>query len=160
MPLIIDGHNLIPKIPGLSLEEADDEVQLIQLLQEFSRVRRAQVECYFDKAPQGYDRARRFGTVVAKFARPGKTADDEIRGRLERLGRAAKNYTVVSSDLQVQSAARAHGARFLAADAFARELAQVMRNAVHPTDREATPELSADEIEHWLREFSRHERRD
>ncbi|MBP1702274.1 MAG: hypothetical protein H6Q38_1381, partial [Chloroflexi bacterium] len=40
MPYIVDGHNLIPKIPGLSLRAIDDEMQLIELLQEFCRVQR------------------------------------------------------------------------------------------------------------------------
>ena len=33
MPTIIDGHNLIPKVRGLSLQRLDDELELIQKLQ-------------------------------------------------------------------------------------------------------------------------------
>ena len=43
MPYLIDGHNLIPKL-GLRLDSLDDEEQLIPRLQEFCRLRRAQVE--------------------------------------------------------------------------------------------------------------------
>ena len=50
MPYLIDGHNLIPKIPGLSLEMLDDEDRLIELLQEFARVRRQRIEVFFDQA--------------------------------------------------------------------------------------------------------------
>ena len=28
MPYIIDGHNLIPNVPGLDLNKIDDEIQL------------------------------------------------------------------------------------------------------------------------------------
>ena len=30
--LVIDGHNLIPKIPGLRLDDPDDEMKLIEKL--------------------------------------------------------------------------------------------------------------------------------
>ena len=40
MGYLIDGHNLIPKIPGMSLRMEDDEQELIQLLQDFSRYKR------------------------------------------------------------------------------------------------------------------------
>ena len=49
MAYMIDGHNLIPKL-GLRLDSLDDEEQLLALLQEFCRLRRAQVEVYFDGA--------------------------------------------------------------------------------------------------------------
>jgi len=152
MPLIIDGHNLIPKIPGLSLDQVDDEVQLIQLLQEFSRLSRVGVECYFDKAPQGYDRPRRYGMVAVKFSRLGRSADDEIRSRLMRLGGDARNYTVVSSDFQLQAAARAAKARVMTADSFAQKLQQTLRKK---PETKGTPEkeLSPEEIEEWLKIF-------
>ena len=37
MPYLIDGHNLIPKVRGLSLQSMDDEMELVELLQEFCR---------------------------------------------------------------------------------------------------------------------------
>ena len=111
MPFLIDGHNLIPKIPGLNLQALDDEEQLIKLLQEYCRRQRKQVEVFFDNAPPGGVRARNFGLVIARFVRQGSTADQAIRERLTRLGRLARNWTVVSSDLAVQSCgARGPGA--------------------------------------------------
>jgi hypothetical protein len=38
MPYIVDGHNLIPKVPGLNLQDMEDELQLVELLQEDSPV--------------------------------------------------------------------------------------------------------------------------
>ena len=35
MSYLIDGHNLIPKIPGLTLRQMDDENELIEILQRF-----------------------------------------------------------------------------------------------------------------------------
>ena len=67
MPYLIDGHNLIPKVPGLSLKAIDDEMQLVEKLQEFCRRRGKQVEVFFDKAPPGGRRVRVFGPVTARF---------------------------------------------------------------------------------------------
>ena len=32
MPILIDGHNLIGRLPGISLADADDEQALVRLL--------------------------------------------------------------------------------------------------------------------------------
>ena len=126
MPYIIDGHNLIPKVPGLSLQEMDDEQQLLEMLQEFCRRQRKQVEVFFDNAPPGGVRARNLGSVTARFVRQGATADDAIRKRLGNLGRAARNWTVVSSDQAVQAEARAAQAQSMPSEAFARLLVQAL----------------------------------
>src|SRR5512141_2224967 len=118
MPYIIDGHNLIPKIPGLALDAVDDEAQLIVLLQDYCRLARKEAEVFFDNAPAGQPRARNFGLVIARFVRQGTTADQAIRRRLGRLEREARNWTVVSSDLEVQAAARSARAHFISSEAF------------------------------------------
>ncbi len=120
MPYLIDGHNLIPKVPGLSLQEMDDEQHLLEMLQEFCRRQRKQVEVFFDNAPPGGVRARNLGSVTARFVRQGTTADDAIRKRLANLGRAARNWTVVSSDQAVQAEARAVQAQPMPSESFAR----------------------------------------
>ena len=150
--MIVDGHNLIPKIPGLSLTDVDDENQLIQMLQEYCRLRRVEVECFFDKAPQGHPRIQRHGQVVAKFARPGKTADDEIKEQLKRLEKRARDWTVVSSDNSILVAARAARARILTSEDFSREIqAAFHQSTLKGTSSEES--LSVEEMEMWLRAF-------
>ena len=122
MPYLIDGHNLIPKVPGLQLGSADDEMQLVELLQEFCRLSRKQVEVYFDQAAPGQSGKRALGTVTAYFVAAGRTADQAINQRLEKLGRSARNWVVVSSNRSVQISARHAGAQVLASEAFARLL--------------------------------------
>jgi predicted RNA-binding protein with PIN domain len=156
MPYLIDGHNLIPKIPGMNLGEVDDETQLIEMLQEFCRRRRKQVEVYFDNAPAGQPRVRKFGSVTARFARAGQSADALIHAHLQRLGRSARNWTVVSSDHQVQAAARAARAKFIASEAFARELlaalvsSETMGEALSESGTEGESGLSSEELDEWL----------
>ena len=35
MPLLIDGHNLIAKLPSISLDDPHDETQLVELLRRY-----------------------------------------------------------------------------------------------------------------------------
>jgi predicted RNA-binding protein with PIN domain len=153
MPYMIDGHNLIPKIPGLSLGMADDEMRLVQLLQEFCRRQRKQVEVYFDNAPPGLPRARLYGMVQAYFARAGQAADSLIAARLQRLGREARNWIVVSSDHYVQDRARAAKAQVLTAEAFAGLLRQSLQTSPPTAEKESDPSLSPQEVEEWLKMF-------
>ncbi len=106
MPYIIDGHNLIGKLPGLQLDDLDDEQELIQVLQDFCQQTGKDVEIYFDRSASGHARANVHGRVTARFVRSGETADQAIARHLKRLGNAAANWTVVSSDREVQNAAR------------------------------------------------------
>ena len=152
MPYIIDGHNLIPKIPHIHLQDIDDEIQLVRMLQEFCRIKRKQVEVYFDNAPPGTSSARNYGSVVARFIREGKTADQAIRGKLKRLGGEARNWSVVSSDREVMAAARAARAVIISAEDFARQLLDVLGDTgIETSDLES--ELSEQEVEDWMRVF-------
>jgi predicted RNA-binding protein with PIN domain len=155
MPFLIDGHNLIPKL-GLSLQSVDDEMQLVTRLQEFCRAERKQVEVYFDGAPTGQVGTRRLGLVTAHFVRLGSTADAAIRNRLKSLGRAAKNWTVVTSDRAVQAEARAVSATIISSDEFARQVNASTRAAGKGSAPEAG--MSDAEVEEWLRLFCEKER--
>ena len=149
MPYLIDGHNLIPKL-GLRLDSMDDEMELIAILQEFCGLERRQVEVYFDGAPSPRTGTRKLGAVTAHFVRLGTPADNAIRERLKKLGRAAKNCTVVSSDRQVQAYARAAQAEIISSDSFAKTLKQVMNSArVSKGERV----VSEEEVTEWLKLF-------
>ena len=151
MPYLIDGHNLIPKL-GLRLDSIDDEMEMIAILQEFCRLDRRQVEVYFDGAPMPQAGTRKLGPVTAHFVRLGATADNAIRSRLKKFGRSAKNWTVVSSDRQVQAEARAVHAQVISSDAFAQRLLEARDSAPKSAqDRK----LSSKEVEEWLNIFKR-----
>ena len=149
MPYLIDGHNLIPKL-GLRLDSIDDELELIAILQEFCRIERRQVEVYFDGAPTPQAGTRKLGAVSAHFVRLGATADNAIRSRLKKLGRSAKNWIVVSSDIQVQAETRAAHAEVLSSESFAKTLRQV-RNSGQVAKGERV--VSKEEVDDWLKLF-------
>ncbi len=152
MPYIVDGHNLIPKIPGMSLQDIDDEIQLVNLLQEFCRIRRKQVEVYFDNAPPGSPGARNYGRVVARFVRQGRTADQAIQMKLKRLGAEARNWTVVSSDGEVQANARTARAKILTAEVFAKQVFEALGDTAD-SYLEPESDLSPEEVEDWMQIF-------
>ncbi len=135
--LIIDGHNLIPKVPGMSLEDIDDEEKLAALLQAYARVKRKEVVVFFDGAPLGYAGLRMFGTVRAYFVPAHRTADDAIRQYLSTMGKAARAATVVSSDRVVQANARELHARVRPSEDFAAELAALHASPAAPGSSQA-----------------------
>jgi len=149
MPLLIDGHNLIPKL-GLRLESMDDELELIAILNEYARLERKQIEVYFDGAPASHAGTRKAGNVKAHFVLSGQTADDAIRKHLKRLGKRAKNYQVVSSDRQVQAETRTAQAEIISSESFAKTLKQARKSAPKPTDQR---KLSQQEVDEWLKLF-------
>ena len=100
--LVIDGHNLIPKIPGVNLQDAEDENKLIEMLNEYCRLSRNQVEVFFDGAPAPANPSRKSGLVHAHFIRIGLTADDAIIDFVRRQHSPNHLLTVVSSDHRVR----------------------------------------------------------
>jgi uncharacterized protein len=156
MPYLIDGHNLIPKIPGLSLRAIDDETQLISLLQEYCRRQRKEADVFFDNAPPGNARSHSYGAVTARFVRQGTTADSAIHDRLNRLGREARNWSVVSSDHAVQAAARASRAQVISSETFAAQL-RASLESVKNSGAGGEVKLSQDEIDEWLSLFGANE---
>ncbi len=150
MHWLIDGHNLIPKL-GINLRTVDDELELVTRLQTFCRVERQQVEVYFDGAPAGQAGTKAFGQVTAHFVRKPTIADEAIRLRLKKLGRSARNWTVVTSDHRVQAEAHAVGAKVVTSEAFAERVVEAMRAPAPTSTREAG--MSAAEVEEWLTLF-------
>jgi hypothetical protein len=147
MPYLVDGHNLIPHMPGLSLKAIDDELELIEWLRAFCQYKRKDVEVFFDQAPPGYATSRRYGRVTAHFVRQGTTADAAIHTRLVRLGKGATSYVVVSSDNQVQGFARQARAKVISSDDFARQLIELPQGS--PASQPGDRKLSAEEIADW-----------
>ncbi len=153
MPWMIDGHNLIPHVAGLSLSDPDDEMRLVERLQQFCARRNTRVEVYFDRAAAGQAGRRGFGAVVAVFVPADRTADQAITARLRALGRAARQWTVVSSDREVQRAARWAQARVVSAAEFARRLNAPATDTAASAGENKPEHLSEAEIEAWLRLF-------
>jgi len=153
MTYLIDGHNLIPHIPNLSLDQLDDEDTLVTMLVNFSIKRNCQVEVFFDQGQLNSKREFKRGRVHVHFVLPPMIADGAIIARLLGIGKAAKNYTVITSDNTVQNRVRKFGANVITSQKFA-QMIQIQDNkkeigshGEHPANREI-------EIEEWMRLFS------
>ena len=151
MPYLIDGHNLIPKL-GLRLDSPDDEMQLIGILQEFCRLQRRKAEVYFDGAPAGQAGTKNYGTIKVHFVRIGTPADTAIKLRLEKMGRAARNWVVVSSDHAVQGSARTANADVISSEKFVKLL---KKSSPYKSTNDMDGKLSPEEVEEWLKLFKK-----
>lgn len=150
--ILIDGHNLVPKIKGLSLSMLDDEMELIQILSEYARLTRKKLEVYFDNAPIDKAGTRKFGSITAHFVRQGSTADDALIQRVRKMGRKARNVKVISSDRQIIRQIQACQAESVSSDVFAKEIERVFTSS--PSGGKPDPEkLSEKDIEHWMSVF-------
>ncbi len=153
MNYIIDGHNLIGKIPGLTLSDLDDEQHLIELLVHFSQKNRGRLEVYFDGALPGQAGEASYGRVKAHFVVHSSSADQAIRFRLQALGRASRNWVVVTSDRSVQAAAREAHAQVMSAEEFSRKLQESMQASLGGSKPGQDEPLSEEEVRQWLEIF-------
>jgi predicted RNA-binding protein with PIN domain len=153
MNYIIDGHNLIAKIPGLSLSMPDDEARLIELLNRFGLESRHTLEVYFDGAPPGQAGVRNYGRVRAHFVAASQSADEAIRRRLARLGRSAASWVVVTSDHDVQVAAREVHSNVLRAEDFSRLVQTTIQKRLASATNAVDQPLSEEEVSEWLAIF-------
>lgn len=145
MQYIIDGHNLIPHMRGMSLSDENDEQALIDVLLPFLRASRSRARVYFDRAPAEFAGERNIGLVRAVFVPAGRTADSAIAEYVRQLAGAARNYTLVSSDRMVQAAGRAHHAVIMSSVDFAEKLYSFEQTRP-PAEQKA---LSAEELRQW-----------
>jgi predicted RNA-binding protein with PIN domain len=123
MPYLIDGHNVIAALPDINLEDDNDEAQLVLKLRTWSSRLRRKVIVIFDGGITGGSSADLSSpdVHVVFAARFHTNADRIIRERLKSL-RDARNWTVISSDLEVLDQARLVGAKVLTAQQFAEQL--------------------------------------
>jgi predicted RNA-binding protein with PIN domain len=148
VPILIDGHNLIGRLPSLSLQSSDDEEELVRLLQSYGARTGKAITVVFDPgvayAPPV---ARRYGGIEVVFAAQGSTADEAIIRRV-RHSRDPHGWLVVTSDHELAATVKSLGARVQSADGFA-ELATASDEA--PDWKDAPP--SAQDVDWWLSVF-------
>jgi predicted RNA-binding protein with PIN domain len=151
MPFLIDGHNLIGRLPDLRLDDPDDEVKLVARLRIYAARTRKRVRVVFDCGlPGGRSRELSGGGVEVVFASAGRTADGILRERIRR-SRDPHGLTVVTSDQQVIAAAQARGARVMRSEEFASLLSEPPAVDIGDTGKDV--HLSPQEVEEWLALF-------
>lgn len=152
MPLLIDGHNLIGRLPDISLDDPNDEAKLVVRLRRWCARTGRQATVVFDAGlPGGPSRELSSGSVKVVFAPTGGSADATLRSRI-RHAWDPRGLVVVSSDREITAAAETRGARVVRAEEFAAQL-----GAVPSRGDEEEVVLSPQEIQRWLDLFERME---
>jgi len=149
MPFLIDGHNLIGQMPGLRLDDPDDEQKLVALLRAYlARVKKSGT-VVFDRGLLGPQPKLSSRALQVRFAHPPRTAD-EVIVELVRQERNPRGLTVISSDARVRALARQAGAIVQDSAAFARAVL-----AAPPLPAQKEKGLSPTEVEAWEQEFKK-----
>lgn len=159
MHYLIDGHNLIGKMPDIQLSDPNDEVKLVLRLQEWLNGRSSQ------QATVIFDGRRMMGGVsntlssrqlTVIFSPDGIIADDLIIRRIKQVKNPA-GYTVVSSDRMVYNAADSIRMKALTSEKFIERAGFVFeekkkkRRRAEPTTSETDdPIITEAEVDEWL----------
>jgi predicted RNA-binding protein with PIN domain len=151
LPYIIDGHNLIGAMKQIRLDDPDDEMLLVGELRRYCARTRRQVTVYFDRGAPAMQAPKDAGRLSVRFIRPPRSADQAIVQHLARLKGSARNWTVVSSDQEVQAVARRTGARVLSSHEFARSMSE--SDARSDQREKPGDDLTEDDVKHWQELF-------
>lgn len=121
MLIIVDGYNLIRQWPEMAMLDRVDlesgREALLQALQTYQRARRHRVTVVFDGRERGdlSGGSGKAGGVTVRYSRQGESADLVIARMVADAGSGA---VVVSSDREIQAAARRHGATPVGSEEF------------------------------------------
>ena len=149
MPILVDGHNLIGRMPTISLRDPDDEEKLVRLLKSYRARTGKAISVVFDPGTQfSLAGSHREAGVEIVFAPHGSSADATIVRRMEKSQNPG-GWLVVTSDREVASHVARSGARVKSSEDFAIELADMGRVEGDQGDVHLTPE----EVETWLSLF-------
>ncbi|MBN1314686.1 MAG: NYN domain-containing protein [Anaerolineales bacterium] len=153
MNLLIDGHNLIGKIPGIDLKDPDDEAKLVSRLRRYAARTNNKLVVFFDGGlPGGASPELSGANIKVIFAPTGQIADPLIINRIRRI-RDRSAWTVVSSDQSIQDAAARQRVRIERAEEFSKNLAESLKPSQETFDLPQAP-LSEEEIEDWIKIFT------
>jgi predicted RNA-binding protein with PIN domain len=144
---------MIMAMDQIELDDPDDEVKLVELLA--ARVPKVprRIDVYFDRGMPGQLPLPRSGGVRAYFITLPRSADDAILAHIDRLGKEAPNWTVVSSDTQIRKAAQQKGARTVSSEEFAKRLSKRQETDEVTAPEKPTDVSSEEEIAFWERLF-------
>jgi hypothetical protein len=145
MWILVDGYNLIRQWPELAMLDRADlqsgREALLQELRAYQRAKRHRITVVFDGRERGgvSGGSENAGGIGVRYSRQGETADEVIAHLVAEAGEGA---VVVSSDREVQAAARRHGAAPLPAEEFMARIEASRIAALKGGDEEDRPQKS------------------
>jgi predicted RNA-binding protein with PIN domain len=155
VPILVDGHNLIGRLSTPSLQDADDEAELVRMLGSYRARTGKSITVVFDPGgAYALAETRRYRGITVRFAPHGSDAD-AIIVRLVRASSDPHGWLVVTSDQDLARAVRGLGARVESSETFARQLGPREPEGEGIAWKEEP--LSPDELEKWLDLFEGHD---
>ena len=149
MPYLIDGHNLIARLPDIDLEDPDDEAKLVIKLRGFVAKNGKKCTVVFDGGiPAGFSKMSNKSVSVYFAAAERSNADEVIRKRIKKIP-DGRNWTLVSSDNEVLDFGRRHKMRIKTSSEFVEELKRKPRVQDSRGDQTHVV-VSKDEVDEWL----------
>lgn len=154
MGYIIDGHNLIHALPGITLDDEHDEVKLVLKLKGFFARIGKKAEVIFDGGlPGGVSQDLSSTQVKVTFASAFHSDADTLIKKRIRDSRDPRQLSIVSSDHAVLNAAAARQANTMTSQEFVAFMDEVWARALEkPANDDVT--LSSDDVDYWLNIFS------
>jgi predicted RNA-binding protein with PIN domain len=160
MHYIIDGHNLIGKMPDISLKDPNDEIKLTMRIKSWvAESKKRQVTLFFDGGIQGSHQNRLSGrNMKVIFAPSGRTADSLIISQMRKL-KNPREYTLVTSDREIIGHAKSLRIRSLLSEEFIERMGFVFKEKPEKApkvEKEAKPDkpdaskISDAEVQEWL----------
>ena len=163
MWIIVDGYNLIRQWPELAMLDRADlqsgRAALLQELRGYQRAKHHRITVIFDGRERGGTSGgtENASGIGVRYSRQGETADEVIARLVAEAGEGA---VVVSSDREVQAAARRHGAAPLSSEEFmARVEAAGRIAALKGGDEDDRPQKTGKGTAHRLPKRERREER-
>lgn len=160
MHYIIDGHNLIGKMPDISLKDPNDEVKLtIRIKSWLAESKKRQVTLFFDGGMMGSTLNRMSSrNLKVIFAPSGRTADSLIISHMRKL-KNPRGYTLITSDREIIGHAKSLRIRSLLSEEFIERMGFVFKEKsekalkvkkdIKPDKPDAT-KISDAEVQEWL----------
>ena len=160
MHYIIDGHNLIGKMPDISLKDPNDEVKLTMRIKSWvAESKKREVTLFFDGGIQGMTMNRMSSrNLKVIFAPAGKTADSLIISHLRKL-KNPREYTLVTSDREIIGHAKTLRIRSLLSEEFIERMGFVFKEQSEkapktkkeaPSEKPDVAKISDADVQEWL----------
>ncbi|MFQ5603571.1 MAG: NYN domain-containing protein [bacterium] len=154
--IIIDGYNLIHRVPRLSQHLAESleaaREALIQQLKTYLLNKKVKITLVFDgcSPPLGIDSQSYFRSLKVIFSRPPFKADPLIKNLIAKAPRK-KSVLVVSDDAEIKQFAKAHQAHVISTLDFYDRLSK--KSVQDEFYQKFDKELSQEELAKWLEIF-------
>ena len=149
--IIIDGHNLIGKYPGINFDGANAKQELLDILKKYKKAMDVKIIVVFDGADKaGFGRYIEEGIDI-RFS-DNKQADDLIVDLCKKFSHA-RDTIIVSSDNEIINAAKKFGLIPKKSEDFVNDINNAIErfNSIEQTN----DYLSPVQIDDWMKYFKK-----